>query len=104
MAFEFGIEVLLNGPANTEIGNQRPGLRHLEYPAQALRLEDRNPAKPQSLGTRRKPQGLDGCNDRILPRLEHGLPTEPAPSLACRIGGDGQMPRSIFNPLRIHPA
>jgi hypothetical protein len=44
MALEFGIPVLLHGPANTEIGNKRPAVGHLKYPTQDLRLEDRNPA------------------------------------------------------------
>jgi hypothetical protein len=55
MAFEFGVEVLLHGPADTEIGNQGPAFGHIEDPRQYLRLKDRNPAKPQSLGTRRQP-------------------------------------------------
>jgi hypothetical protein len=63
VALEFGIEVLLHGPADTEIGDQLPALWHLEKTAQAFRLEDRNPTKPKSLGTSRKPQGLDGCDD-----------------------------------------
>jgi hypothetical protein len=33
MAFEFGIEMRLHGPADAEIGNQRPALRHLKHPA-----------------------------------------------------------------------
>jgi hypothetical protein len=40
MALELGIEVLLDGPADAEIGNQRPGLGHIEYPTQHLWLKD----------------------------------------------------------------
>ena len=103
MAFEFGIEVLLHRPANAEIGNERPRLGHLEYPAQSLRLEDRNPAKPQSLGTSRKPQGLNCRNNRILQGLGHRLTAEATARFCRLIGKDGKMHRSIFEPLKLQP-
>ena len=44
------IKMLLCGPANTEISDEGPCLWYVEYSTYDFRLEDRNPAKPKSLG------------------------------------------------------
>src|ERR1700676_3535783 len=101
MALELGIEVLVHGPADAEISDQGPGLGHIEYPAQHLRLKDRNPAEPQSLGACRKPEGLYRSNTRVLKGLGHGLTAEAAAGLRCLIGEHGKMHGSILEPFKL---
>src|SRR5260370_769806 len=57
ITFEFGIKMLLYGPANTEVSDEGPCLWHFEYSTNDFRLEDRNPANSQPLGARGKPHG-----------------------------------------------
>src|ERR1700692_1044397 len=43
MTVEFGIEMLLDRPADAEIGDQRPAWRHFERPMNGVGFENGNP-------------------------------------------------------------
>src|SRR3984957_8177796 len=103
MTIEFGIEMLLHRPADAEIGDQRPGWRHVERPMNDLGFQDRDPAKPQPLGARRQPQCLYGGHDRIEEGFWHGAAAQSASLFGGLIGKHGDMDRRVFEALQLQP-
>src|ERR1700722_10087486 len=97
---ELGIEMLFHRPADAEISHQRPGRRHIEGAVNDLRLENGDPAQPQTFGACRKPQGLNGGHHRITQRLGHGAAAESTALFRRLIGEYRDMHRRIFEAFK----
>jgi hypothetical protein len=83
--------VLLLGITDAEIGDQKPVVGHLEHSRDIPRLKDRDPADSQTVGARRQPKCVHGCDGRIVKRLRHRVLTEAVPGGRRFIYENGQL-------------
>lgn len=94
-SFQFGGVMFFLRISDAEIGHETPLGRNVQQEAHMFGVKDGDPAKPDIVRLRRKPEAVNGHNGRPLYSLWHGHAPKSAPLCRIRVAEDGDMMRGF---------
>src|SRR5262245_4364476 len=95
-ALQLRLVMFRDGPAEAEIGDERPALRYAQLPRCGVGVEDRDPADADAARARRQPERVRGEHHGIAQGLRHGLAAEAQALLRSLIAEDRDMARRFL--------